>query len=174
MAGRTHVLAMKGRRKALIALVLSLSAATAVAFANTGNLVERAFETALQQSVPPAVQTQHVASNGAPVAGSEDFWLSPAGLAATTAQREVTLATWAAPVRLGAILTLTVAGEPMKLEVVDITDLSPPVTRVDTSSGADDLVVVTLREAGKPDAPVLRLVAGASHAPNLTTAQRAL
>lgn len=174
MASSSHALARSGRRRALIALALSVTAAAAMAFANTGTLVERSFESALMQQRAPASLSERTANSGPQVAGTEDFWLSPAGLAINAAPREVSLAMWAAPVKLGTTLTLTVAGEPLVLEVIDITDLSPSVTRVDTSSAPANLVVVTLREAGKPEGPLLRLVTGAGHTPHPVTAQRSL
>ncbi len=57
-----------------------------------------------------------------PVAGSEDFWLSAANIPAI-GPREVSLASWTAPVKLGASVTLTIAGEQRALEVIDIAEM---------------------------------------------------
>jgi hypothetical protein len=138
-------------RTTLLALVLALAAAGGVAAANLDSLVERGFSAALGR---PAEDPVRSAATQTPVAGSEDYWLSAAG---RDAPADVTLASLPGPVRLGATLSLAIAGEKRVFEVAGVDGLPAGVTRVD-SVGTTALVVVTLREAGKPGGAVLRLV----------------
>ena len=149
---------------AALALTLALVSAGAVALTNTDSLVERGFATALKR--PTSVAVQQTAQVSVPVAGSEEFWLSPASAAATAVPREISLASWTAPVKLGGTVTLTISGEVRVLEVLDIAEMPAGVTRVDTTSPASRLVVVSLREAGKPGAAPIRFVVEAG--PNTT------
>ena len=154
---------------ATLALTLALASAGAVALANTDSLVESGFVTAL--ATPNLAGGKQAANVSVPIAGSEDFWLSSAGSPAT-ASREVSLTSWTAPVKLGTSVTLTIAGEPHLLEVVDIADLPAGVTRVDTSSASSRMVVVSLRDAGKPEGAIIRFIveAGAGTMPQIAVA----
>lgn len=164
-AGRTS------GRKALLALSLALSATGAVALANTDALVERGFAIALQTPSATAAHSRP-ASVTAPVAGSEEFWLSAVNAANSGTPGAVSLAAWTAPVKLGASLTLTIAGQEHALEVIAIAELPASVTHVDTSAPAGGLVMVSCREPGKPDGAVLRFLVepGAQTSPQVAVA----
>ena len=150
----------QGKTSAL-ALTLAVATAGAVAVANTDNLVESGFVSALER--PDAGSVQHTARVSVPVAASEDVWLSPAGSPGAPSSGEVSLASWHAPVKLGADVTLSIGGEQRVLQVFDIAELQAGTTRVDTSSAGSRLVMVSLRDAGKPHGAVVRfIVEGAS------------
>lgn len=136
-----------------LTLVLAVTGVTAVA--STETFVERGFERALG-SRGSVTASKPVETKG-PVAGSEDFWLSSAN-ATAQATREVSLATWTKPVTLGGTVTLAIAGEERVLDVVDISEIPATVTRAATSREKNTLVIVSLREAGKPDGPIVRFV----------------
>lgn len=140
-----------------LALVLGVTGATAVA--NTDAFVASGFKSALGNSV--STVTANAASKSGPVAGSEAYWLSSAG-EATPAPREVSLANWTKPVTIGGTVTLGVAGDERVLDVIDISEIPASVTRVGTAREKASLVIVSLREVGKPDAPIVRFVVEAA------------
>jgi hypothetical protein len=147
------------------ALCLALLAWVAISSANTDALVEGGFRTALAL---PGAQPSKVDTD-APIAGTEDFWLSQR--AGSQTETEITLASWSQPVKLGAQVVLSINGQSRAFEIVDISDLPVDVTRVEGQrEGAGRAVVVALRDATDPRRPLLRFIVEAGESG--TEAQR--
>lgn len=145
------------RRVILLTLGLAAAALAASAVARTDSLVERGFAEALQS--PGATEAGKGRSRSVPIAGSEDFWLSQSASAhGVPTGGEVSLALWPSKVRLGTPVDISLGGRSVSFEVVEIVSLPAGITRVSTAESGHDLVMVSLREAGKPDGAALRFI----------------
>jgi hypothetical protein len=151
-----------GRRPlAGLALLAALAAVSAIASTNTDLLVARGFSAALTRA--PGLVSAPPLATASPVSGSEDFWLRQA-VAQPSLESGISLASWSAPVSLGARLTLTVAGREQSLEVTEISDLPQAATHLNSTGKSKRLVMVSCQEPGKPGAVVLRLIVEADPA----------
>jgi hypothetical protein len=164
------VIATLGRKSALACLVAGL-ALSASALPGTETIIERGFAKALE--APSA--TAGPAPRPAPVqvAGTEDFWLSAAAARhAPDLGSAVNLSILPASVTIGTTVDIAIDGQRRSFQVADISSLPAGVTRVGTSTPEPRLVVVALREAGKPNGALLRFVVEATLADNGDTVIR--
>lgn len=130
--------------------VLALGAlTTAGALGTTTNS-----ETLLQTSFDSAFAKQPAASaqiaKSAPVAGSEEFWLSAIPGDPATALTKTVAA--------GDKISMTFGGVARTLEVASVAEFEPSVTAVETAKTSGRLVLVTAKDIAKPDANLVRFV----------------
>lgn len=148
-------------RSAVNSSVLALTAATAtvglMAAFNSDTMISKGFSVALQ-SDPSALSRSVEPVAQPPVAGSEDFWLSHDSRLQPQGAPDLSLTAWGTPVKLGASLTLTIAGQSRTLEVVDIAELPAGVTRVETGPAPAQPMIVSCREVGAPEGPLVRFI----------------
>lgn len=159
-------------RTAMAALSFSVIGALAVAATSTEALVERAFSVAIADSATVASVQRN---STPPIAGTEDYWLSQqAAPAAAPGALELTLAAWSPdPIRVGSVVKLTINGKTQNLEVVELGYAGLPVSPVANRLTDTRLVLVTLREKGIADAPLVRfLVEDAAPTQQLPVAHR--
>jgi len=131
---------------------LGLTAGAAVAaiagalfFANSEAVLRKSFQTALNRA---SVQAKEVAST-APISGSEDFWLTAMRDGTTPVNKTISV---------GDQISMNFGGVRRTLEVATVSDFSPKITQIDTSSGPSHLVLVTARDLGDTAARPIRFV----------------
>lgn len=133
---------------------LTLGGLTTVAALSAGFVGSTSSEAVLRDSFsaalgsPPTLQMQ--VAKSAPVAGTEDFWLtadrSGGSLAVTKA------------VSIGDHIALTLGGQARQLEVADVSEYAPKTTEIDTRARQTHLVVVTARDTASKNAGSIRFV----------------
>ncbi|WP_045836889.1 hypothetical protein [Hyphomicrobium sp. 99] len=121
--------------------------AAALLFANSETVLRKSFQTALNRTSVPAKDV--VAANSAPISGSEDYWL--------TAMRDGTTPVTKA-ISVGDQISMNLGGVRRTLEVATVSDFSPQITQIDTSSGPNHLVLVTARDLGDSAGRPIRFV----------------
>jgi hypothetical protein len=125
-----------------------MAAVAAVSFlASSETVLRSSFATALTRASEQP--TQAVAST-APISGSEEFWL--------TAMRGDGSAPVTRPVSVGDQISMTLSGHHRTFEVSAVSDFSPQITEIDTSSGPAHFVLVTARDAKNPSARPVRFI----------------
>ncbi len=104
------------------------------------------FETALKNK--PAIETR--SSSGAPVAGTEDYWLSAVrGDAPGPVMKTVAI---------GDEINFSVGGERRTFKVQSVSDYTPPLTTIDTGDGHSQFVLVTAKDKVDPAALAVRFL----------------
>jgi hypothetical protein len=132
----------------------TLCGLTAVAALSAGFVGSTSSETVLRNSFSEAlgssVASQQQFAKSAPIAGTEDFWLtadrSGGSLAVTKA------------VSIGDHIALTLGGQARQLEVAAVSEYMPKTTEIDTRAGQSHLVVVTARDTASKDGGSIRFV----------------
>lgn len=131
---------------------LGLTAGAAVAaiagalfFANSETVLRKSFQTALNRT---SVQAKEVAS-APPISGSEDFWLTAMRDGTTPVNKTISV---------GDQISMNLGGVRRTLEVATVSDFSPQITQIDTSSVPSHLVLVTARDLGNTAARPIRFV----------------
>jgi hypothetical protein len=109
-------------------------------------LLRSSFSAAIGKSQPAAERP--VAS--LPVAGSEDFWLN--------AMRTDAPLSISKTVSIGDHISMTLDGEARRFTVQSVSDVTPAITTIDTTSEPQRYVLVTAQDANDPQAKPLRLV----------------
>lgn len=127
-------------------------AGLALFFASSESVLRSSFQTALSDRA--AINTQQfkrVASvaPAAPVAGSEDFWLSAMRDGATPVTKSISV---------GDQISLDLGGVHRTLEVSTVSDFTPQITQIDTSTTPTHLVLVTARDLNDSAAHPVRFV----------------
>jgi hypothetical protein len=133
---------------------LGLSAGAAVA-ALSGAVCLGNSETVLRSSFASALthpgqqlQVKDVAS-ARPISGSEEFWLSAMRRDASSPVKTVSV---------GDQISLSLSGHRRTFEVASVSDFTPQVTHIDTSSTPGHFVLVSARDANDPAAPPVRFI----------------
>ena len=121
-------------------------AASAVVSTSSETVLRNSFTTALGGSVTAGQQV----AKSAPVAGSEDFWL-------TASRSEGSLAV-TKTVSVGDHIALTLGGQNRQLEVAAVSDYAPATTEIDTRSSTGHFVLVTARDTASNTASSIRFV----------------
>ena len=133
------------------AALLILGGGAAMLTQSSESLLRSSFARALQ---PQAEQTSvawvaPVQKDGAPISGSEEFWLTAMG-------RDVSMTKG---VSLGDRITFTLDGKERNYRVTSVSDMKPETTRVDTRALSTRVVLVTARDTGAdPNAHPVRFV----------------
>lgn len=127
------------------ATMVAVAAASFVASSET--VLRSSFATALTHAA--SSPTKQIAS-AAPISGSEEFWL--------TAMRRDDSAPVTQPVSVGDQISLTLSGHHRTFEVSSVSDFSPQITEIDTSSTPAHFVLVTARDTKDPSARPVRFV----------------
>ncbi len=153
-SGRLSVLAMG-------AVIGAGAALLPVLMTNSEALLRSSFSTALST---PAGTPQRFAKS-VPLSGSEDYWLSAmradGGLPVTKT------------VSVGDTITMTLGGLERKLEVASVSEVTPNITEIDTTTGSRRFVLVTAKDQGNADASAIRFVMEIEAAPAGVVAQQA-
>lgn len=131
---------------ALSAGVTMAAVAAASFLASSETVLRSSFTTALTRGSQPT----KVAAAAAPISGSEEFWL--------TAMRGDGSAPVTRPVSVGDQISMTLSGHHRTFEVSAVSDFSPQITEIDTSSGPAHFVLVTARDAKNPSARPVRFI----------------
>jgi hypothetical protein len=128
---------------------------------NSEALLRSSFSSALgiQASTPQRL------AKSVPLAGSEDFWLSAVrsegGLPVTKT------------VAIGDTITITLAGTERKLEVASVSEVTPNITEIDTTTGSSRFVLVTAKDQFNAGARAIRFVMEIEAAPAGLVTQQA-
>lgn len=134
-------------RPASAAAGLALLAASAgVLTQSSETLLRSSFERALGPA--PAVIKTAEAGQKAPVAGTEEFWLTAMGRDASVTRG----------VSLGDRITLTLDGKERSFRVTSVSDISPAATRIDTHPRNDRLILVTAKDTADALSRPIRFV----------------
>jgi hypothetical protein len=142
----------------------TLGGLTAVAALSAGFVGSTSSETVLRNSFSAALGSaalsQQQVAKSAPIAGTEDFWLtadrSSGSLAVTKA------------VSIGDHIALTLGGRDRDLEVAAVSEYAPKTTEIDTRAGKSHFVLVTARDTASKDARSVRFVMEIEQAPVAT------
>ena len=117
-------------------------------------MVSTSSETLLRNSFSTALggnsEIQPRLAKVAPVAGSEDYWLS--------AMRQDGGSLLTKAVSVGDHISLSLGGREQNLEVAAVSAFSPNVTEIDTTPGPSRYVLVTARDAANAEAHPVRFV----------------
>jgi hypothetical protein len=125
-----------------------MAAVAAVSFlASSETVLRSSFATALTRA---SEQPTKMIASAAPISGSEEFWL--------TAMRGDGSAPVTRPVSVGDQISMTLSGHHRTFEVSAVSDFSPQITEIDTSSGPAHFVLVTARDAKNPSARPVRFI----------------
>lgn len=134
--GLTRIL----RPATALAIVGSLVASAAVLTQSSEKLLRSSFERALgHEAASTSVASVSPANNlpgSAPVAGSEEFWLS--ALAREPGSVHA--------VSLGDNITLTLGGKERSYRITSISDVPQEATRIDTRLHPDRIILVTAKD----------------------------
>lgn len=133
-------------------LATLLSAAACIAVFGIG-LSSSTSESVLRASFANAIEGSRVANAATrpgPVSGSEEYWLNDAN---RTARAELKKA-----VSVGDTISLDLGGEHRTLQISKISEYTPHVTEIDTSTHPTRFVMVTARDSADPAARPVRLV----------------
>src|SRR6185312_14443994 len=130
----------------LSAGVVMAAVAAASFLASSETVLRSSFATALTRASQP---TTAVAST-APISGSEEFWL--------TAMRGDASAPVTRPISVGDQISVTLSGHRRTFEVSAVSDFSPQITEIDTSSGPAHFVLVTARDTKDSSARPVRFI----------------
>ena len=141
----------------LAGLATAAACSAGVALTTSSETVLRnSFSTALGT---PAAVAQQIAKS-APIAGSEDFWLtadrSGGSLAVTKA------------VAIGDHIALSLGGQDRQLEVAAVSEYAPKTTEIDTRASQSRFLLVTARDTANKDARSIRFVMEIEQAPVAT------
>jgi hypothetical protein len=144
---------MAMKAKALkLSLVYVLAGAAILATAAT--VVLTSGETMLRTSFNTALNNVNLAApkiaNRAPVSGSEDYWLS--------AMRADGVGPVTKTISVGDKISLSFGGERRTLRVASVSEFSPQITEIDTTSGPNRFVLVTALDAADRDARPIRFI----------------
>ncbi len=137
-------------RVTAVALCSALAVAVTIGAAGSERLVQSGFETALAQRAPQVASGPAVSS----LAQSEDFWLRNGH----RRHAEVKPVAWSGELTRGDRLTISGANGARVLEVVDTDRISLDATRLDAGPVGAQLIAVTCREVGRPEALPVRLI----------------
>jgi hypothetical protein len=124
-------------------------AAGALFYASSESVLRSSFQTALDKHVTVAAKEVASATPGAPISGSEDFWLS--------AMRDGT-APVTKTISVGDQISLDVGGVHRTLEVATVADFAPQITQIDTSTAPSHLVLITAHDLGDSAGRPVRFV----------------
>ncbi len=122
-------------------------ASSALFFASSESVLRSSFQTALNNRT--SIAAKEFASANAPVSGSEDFWLS--SMRDGTAPVNKTIS-------VGDQISLDLGGVHRTLEVATVSDFTPQITQIDTSTTPNHLVLVTARDPNDVSARPVRFV----------------
>ncbi len=142
---------------AALALVVSLGVTVVLGASGSEGLVQSGFDKALSTRNTSAETTPlHQPAATVPLAQSEEFWLHnghPRGA-------EVKPVAWSGQLARGDRITISQNGTPNPriLEVVETNPVSLDTTRLDASPDGGQLLAVSCRDVGHPDAPLVRLI----------------
>lgn len=125
----------------------TMAAIAAASFlASSETVLRSSFTTALTRVSEPT----KLAASAAPISGSEEFWL--------TAMRNDGSAPVTRPVSVGDQISMTLSGHHRTFEVSAVSDFSPKITEIDTSSAPAHFVLVTARDTKDPSARPVRFI----------------
>ena len=127
-----------------VAGLTCLAGAAAVLTQSSETLLRSSFARAL---APVAGADHPSALASAPIAGTEEFWLSAMG-------RDVTKTSG---VSLGDRITLTLDGKERSYSVTSVSDISP-VTHIDTRARVDRILLITAKDTADALARPIRFV----------------
>lgn len=135
-----------------IAGLSCLAAAAAVLTQSSETLLRSSFARAL---APAVGDGQLAAHTFAPIAGTEEFWLSAMGrdTIKTSGKRS--------GVSLGDRITLTLDGKERSYRVTSVSDISP-VTHIDTRGRVERVLLITAKDTADALARPIRFVIDAS------------
>ncbi len=143
---------LNGQLHALRAAVVPVAVVGALGF--FGTMAATSSETLLRSSFSTALNNtvinQVVAAKSAPISGSEDFWLS--------AMRQDGRSSITKAVSIGDQISLSLGGERRTLEVAAVSEFTPQITEIDTSSSHSRLVLVTARDTSNSARQPIRFV----------------
>lgn len=137
-------------RGAALALCGALAVAVGIGAAGSERLVQTGFDKALAQRTPVSVSGPAVS----PLAQSEEFWLRNGH----ARRSDVKPVAWSSDLARGDRLTISGSGADRVLEVVHTEPVSLDATRLDAGPAGAQLISVTCREVGRPEAPLVRLI----------------
>lgn len=132
---------------------LALGSLTAIGALSAGGVLSTSSEAVLRSSFSTALASQSSipqVAKAAPVAGSEEFWL-------TASRNDGSLAVTKA-ISVGDRIALTLGGLNRQLEVAEVSEYAPKVTEIVSGSGPSHFVLVTARDTASKDARSVRFV----------------
>ena len=127
-----------------VAGLACLAGAAAVLTQSSETLLRSSFARAL---APDATADRATTQTTAPIAGTEEFWLSAMG-------RELTKTSG---VSLGDRITLTLDGKERSYRVTSVNDISP-VTHIDTKARVERVLLITAKDTADALARPIRFV----------------
>jgi len=137
-------------RAAAVALCGALAVAVSIGAAGSERLVQSGFDKALAQRGTDGAGKAIVS----PLAQTEDFWLRDGH----RRPADVKPVAWSGDLARGDRLTISGSAGARILEVVETDRLSVDMTRLDAGPDGAQLIAVTCREVGRPQAPMVRLI----------------
>jgi hypothetical protein len=128
-------------------------AAAALLVASSESLLRSSFAVALESRSPaPAASLALASAKPAPIAGTEDFWLS-AMRGAVPEGKPVDKA-----VAVGDQIALDIGGVHRTLEVANVSEVEPRITQIDTSAAPSRFLMITAKDVGDTSARPIRFV----------------
>lgn len=122
-----------------------LLASAAMLMQSSETMLRQSFERAL---TAPGAGVQLAAPGGAPIAASEEFWLTAMGREPSASHG----------VSLGDRITLTLDGKERSYRVTSVSDISPAATHIDTRPRTDRLLLVTAKDTADALSRPIRFV----------------
>ena len=123
-----------------------LTASAGVLTQSSETLLRSSFQRALGPTSSPLATAE--AGQKAPVAGTEEFWLTAMGRDASVTRG----------VSLGDRITLTLDGKERSFRVTSVSDISPAATHIDTHPRTDRLILVTAKDTADALSRPIRFV----------------
>jgi hypothetical protein len=123
-----------------------LAASAGVLTQSSETLLRSSFQRALGPASPPLALAE--AGQKAPIAGTEEFWLTAMGRDASVTRG----------VSLGDRITLTLGGKERSFRVTSVSDIAPAATHIDTPPRNDRLVLVTAKDTADALSRPIRFV----------------
>jgi hypothetical protein len=140
-------------RRFLSGWTLTLGGVSAAVALGAAGGLSTSSEAVLRNSFSAALEnaaTNQQVAKSAPVAGSEEYWL--------TADRTDGSLAATKTVSVGDRIALTLGGLDRQLEVAEVSEFAPKTTAVDTRANQNKFVLVTARDTSSKDARSIRFV----------------
>lgn len=143
------------------AAIMSVAILGALVATSSETMLRTSFTSALDTAAP---DTTLAVSKTAPIAGSEDYWLSAMRQDGHGGPLTKTVA-------IGDQISLSLGGERRTLEVASVSEFTPQVTEIDTNPAASRFVLVTARDKTNDASSPIRFVMEIGHAADTVTSR---
>lgn len=132
-----------------LTLACALVFGAALSSSTSEKVLRASFATALDHAPAHSVAVAS-ADTPAPVSGSEDYWLNDESRNASVEAKKA--------VSVGDTISLDLGGERRTLQVSKISEYTPHMTEIDTTTHPSHFVMITARDNADPASRPIRLV----------------